>query len=118
VGDDIIAEANIAGVAVFAAVAGQATVAVVGQDDRKDGFAALDHFFSFGADHHIVLDDGGAGELESGRALDIDETGAAAGVRFEAIDVAEVGDVNPVVFEHFDERCARWCFDDLAVDGE
>ena len=107
VGDDIVAQADVAGVAVLAAVAGEAAVAVVREDDRNDRLAGFLHLVGLGVDDHAVLHDARCSESWSaGRALDVDEAGAAARVGFQPVDVAEAGDVEAVVLEDFDERGA------------
>jgi hypothetical protein len=103
VGNHVIAQADIARVAVLAPVAGQAAVGVVREDNREHSLAAVLHFLSISANHHVLLHDSCAGELQARRALDIDEARAATGVRFQAIDVAKTGDIEPVVLQDFDQ---------------
>ena len=89
-GDLVIAEADLAGAAVLDAVAGEAAVGVIGEDDGEDFLAHLGHLGGVGADDHAVGDLGGAGEREAAHALDFDGAGAAAGVGGQSVEVAKV----------------------------
>jgi hypothetical protein len=117
-GHHVIAEADIARVAMFASMTGKAAVAVVRKNDREDGLAAFLHLIRLCPHDHVVLHDCGTRQLKARRPLDIDEARAAACVRLETVDIAEARNVNPVVLEYFHQGCARWRLNDLAVDGE
>ena len=53
-GDGVVAEAGIAGLALDDAVAGEAAVGVVGHDQREDRTARVEDIFCVGADGHAV----------------------------------------------------------------
>ncbi len=116
--DDVVAQADVAGHALHAAVAGEAAVGVVGVDDRQHLLARFLDRLRLGVDDHAVGDARRARELQAARALDLDEAGAAAGVRRQAVDVAEVGDPDAVLLDHLDERRAVGRFDLDAVERE
>ena len=101
----VVAQADLARLAVDAAVAGEAAVGVVRHDQRHHLLARALDLGLLGIDDHAVVRDGGARELQRARAsaLDLDDAGAAAGVRLEAVDVAEVRDANALLLDHFDE---------------
>src|SRR3990172_9757022 len=117
-GDHAIAQAGVAGLALDDAVAGEAAVGVVGEDEGEDGLAGGGGLRAVGADGHAVDDRGGAGEVESWRALYLDEAGAAAGVRREVIYIAEVGDEDAGVLDHLDEGRADRRLDLATVEGD
>jgi len=63
VGDDAIAQAGVAGLALDDAVAGEAAVRVVGEDQREDGLPGGGGLRAVRSDDHAVGDRRGAGEL-------------------------------------------------------
>ncbi len=114
----VVAQADVAGLAVHAAVAGEAAVGVVGVDDREHRLAGIEHRAGVGADDHALGDAAGAGELQAARAFDLDQAGAAAGVGLQAVDVAEVGDEDAVLLDDLDQRRPGGGLDLDAVEGE
>ncbi len=116
--DDAVAEAGVARLALDDAVAGEAAVRVVGEDQREHGLSRVLDLSGVRADDHAVLHAGGAGELQDGRPFDLDEAGAAAGVWGQAVDVAEVGDKDAGVLDRFDEGSAVRRLDLAAVQGD
>ncbi|MEE8346627.1 MAG: hypothetical protein V3S20_04685 [Dehalococcoidia bacterium] len=117
-GDNVVAEAGVAGLALHLAVAGQAAVGVVGEDEGEDGLARLFGLTGIRAYDHAVGDLGGARELKGGRALDLHQAGATAGVGREAVDVAEVGDEDAGVLDDLNQGCAHVRLDLPAVKGQ
>src|SRR3989304_5474480 len=63
VGDDAIAQAGVAGLALEDAVAGEAAVRVVGEDQREAGLPGGGGLRAVRSDDHAVGDRRGAGEL-------------------------------------------------------
>ena len=118
VGDDVVAQADVARHAFHAAVAGEAAVAVVGVDDRQHLLPRFLDRLCFGVDDHAIGDARRTRELQAARARDLDEAGATAGIRRETVDVAEVGDPDAVLLDDFDERRALGRFDLDAVQCE
>ena len=119
-GDDVVAEADLARLAVDAAVAGEAAVRVVRHDQRHHLLAGALDLGLLGVHDHAVDDRGRARELQrlGPAALDLDDAGAAPGVRLEAVDVAEVRDANALLFDHLDELAAAFGLDLRAVERD
>ena len=117
-GDGVVAQTDLAGLAVLGAMTGEAAIGVIGEDDRHDLLAHGENGWGVGTYGHTVGDWGAAGEREAAGALDLDDAGAATSVGRQTVDIAEVGDVKALLLDHFDERTPLFNIEGLVVDGD
>ena len=116
--DHVVAQTDIAWMAMLSPVTGEAAITVVCKDDRQHRPPCFLHLFALGHHDHAVLDRARTGELQSRRPLDVDKAGAASGIGLQPVDVAEIRGVNAVLLQYLDERSARLRLDRPAINRD
>ena len=116
--DDVVAQADVSRAAVLHAVAGQAAVAVVGQDEGHHLLAHLQRGRAVGAHDHPLAHLRAAGQHLPAHPLDLDDASAAARVGRQPVDVAEVGDVDARVLDDLHQGTAGLDLVGRAVDRD
>ena len=106
--------------AVLVAVAGQALLVVVGEQQLIHGLARFQHTGVVGVDDHAVLGFHHAGGLQvlGGRADLLHHADTAGAVLMDAFQIAQLGDVNAVELGGLQDGAAGGSYAFFPVDGE